>query len=508
MFKPTATEWAGRVLKPTKDFQPVGWGSGFWNDGHGNAFGVVIDPPRFDAIARVRLWLGNGQEFSKPGKPLTEIRCRFCDLLGSRPSHLPTMVYFPLPRLDPGFYLADIAMLSDGSPMPFGVGIYDAPNWSWRAGFMTMEGGHFRRVKSPFGLAWDLARPPIEPNLLTETHGFSIPPPRFSRYDLICSDPKGKLHLLLGKDRELDPEEFGARVSLGLKKQFALHSTPNGSELIPVHEWRNGVKIGHEAKHQEYLALSRDLLPLLMAKLKAQRSISIAGYGDSITSLGGRSPDQVLQSNGTRRDTLRHFEAYGDDWRAGVPLFNGHHRLGWNWFLKATIERKWNVPVNYHNWGIAGTTSGTGIRTIDDHDYPNAAEPGRVERMLLDKPDLVVVCVGMNDIGDPIDTKSNIVSIGEAIRSTGSEMLVVGVPRQNPNFQSRDDLLWKYTHNKVIEAAKELQVAYVPLDQLYGETGAMGLSRQSHCAASFTNHPGARELAAIGEYMAQIIPHR
>jgi lysophospholipase L1-like esterase len=278
--------------------------------------------------------------------------------------------------------------------------------------------------------------------------------------------------------------------------------------MIPIHEWNNGIRRGYEPQHEAWLAYCRAQLPLLFAKLKLGKNISLVGYGDSITSLGSRSPDQVDAPNGPRRDTLRHFEAYGDDWRAMVPLFNGHHRLGWNWFIKAAIEERWGVPVEYRNWGLAGTTSGTGVQRIDEHDYPNAANSVRLERMLANAPDLVVVCVGMNDIGDPGDTKANLITIGNAIRSAGSEMLVVGTPRQNPNFQSRDDLLWGYTHSKVIAAAREMQVAYVPMDELYGQTGAMGLSRQSHCAASRTNHPGARELAAIGQFMSEIIPKR
>lgn len=508
MFDPTIALWAGRVLRPTNDFQPICWGAGFEFDGHGNSFGLVVVPPDFDAIARVRIWSFPDDSFTEPGEPLSDARYLFRDLLGERPLHLPTMVWFPLPSLSPGRYLADIAMLADGQPRPFGAGIYDVRDWSWRAGFLTMANGRVRPAKLPFGVAWDVGFAPAAPAIVTETHGIAIPPAKYSRYDLLCKDQAGAFHLLLGKDRELDPEEFGAIAPESMDAQFALYSTTKGAEMIPIHEWNNGIRRGYEPQHEAWLAYCRAQLPLLFAKLKLGKNISLVGYGDSITSLGSRSPDQVDAPNGPRRDTLRHFEAYGDDWRAMVPLFNGHHRLGWNWFIKAAIEERWGVPVEYRNWGLAGTTSGTGVQRIDEHDYPNAANSVRLERMLANAPDLVVVCVGMNDIGDPVDTKANLITIGNAIRSAGSEMLVVGTPRQNPNFQSRDDLLWGYTHSKVIAAAREMQVAYVPMDELYGQTGAMGLSRQSHCAASRTNHPGARELAAIGQFMSEIIPKR
>jgi len=508
MIEPTVKNWAGRVLRPNAGFPVACWGAGFQFDGCGNSFGMVIEPPASDTIARVRFWHCIDDGFSPPSEPLSVELYPFSDLLGDKPRHLPTMIWFPLPDLIPGRYLADIAMLADGQPLPFGVGIYDAHDWSWRAGFMTMADGLVRPAKIPFGIAWDVGFAPVGPDLVKETHGITIPPARFARYDLLCQDRNGAFHLVLGKDRELDPEEFGAAAPADMKATLALYSTAQGAELIPVGEWRNGVRRGSEAKHVAWLEYCRTHLPLLLAKLRRGQSILLAGYGDSITSLGSRSPDQVDAPNGPRRDTLRHFEAYGDDWRAAIPLFNGHHRLGWNWFLKAAIEERWEVPVEYHNWGLAGTTSGTGVRNIDGNKYPNAANSVRLEKMLASKPDLVVTCVGMNDIGDPIDTKDNLISIGKAIRSAGAEMLVVGTPRQNPNFHSRDDLLWQYTHAKVIEAAKELRVAYVPLDQLYGKTGAMGLSRQSHCSASFTNHPGARELAEIGNFMSEIIPHR
>ncbi len=508
MFEPTAANWAGRVLRPGLGFQPVCWGAGFQFDGRGKSFGMVIDPPAFEAIARMRLWNCGDEGFTVPVEPLWVGHYPFQQLMGNKPRHLPTMVWFPLPNLAPGKYLVDIAMLADEQPKPFGVGIYDAQEWSWRAGFMTMAGGRIRPAKLPFGVAWDVGFAPTAPQIVTETHGITIPPARFARYDLLCQDQSGAFHLVLGKDRELDPEEFSAAAPDDMQAKLALYSTADGAELIPIHEWHNGVKCGHEAKHAAWLEYCRMQLPLLLEKLMCGKPISLAGYGDSITSLGSRSPDQLDAPNGPRRDTLRHFEAYGDDWRASVPLFDGHHRLGWNWFLKAAIEKRWGVPVEYHNWGLAGTTSGLGVRNIDGFDYPNAAEPIRLERLLASKPDLVVICVGMNDIGDPIDTKANLISMGNAIRYAGAEMLVVGTPRQNPNFHSRDDLLWQYTHKKVIEAAQELQVAYLPMDQLYGETGAMGLSRQSHCSASFTNHPGARELSAIGQFMSEIIPYR
>lgn len=507
MHEPTASKWAGRVLRPTKDFQPISWGAGFHSNGHGDAFGIVIDPPRFAAVTRMRIWKGAaGLDFEVPSQLIWEGHFEFGDLLGNRPHHLPTMIWFPIPKLAEGFYLAEVSMLDNGQVVPFGVGIYDAPSWTWQAGFMTMLTGQVRPAKSPFGLAWDVGQPPREPELTSEVCGISIPKPRYARYDLICTDDDGGFHLFLGKDRKLDPEEFEANAPQGMEEIFALFSTPAGSEVIPVHEWRSGVKRGHEAEHSAWLKECQSRLPRLMSKIGSQQAVTLAGYGDSITSLGSRSPDQINQANGSRRDTLRHFEAYGDDWRSQIPLFGGHHRLGWNWFLKEAIERASGAPCLYQNWGLAGTTSGTGYQVIDGSDYPNAANPTRVEKMLCDNPDLVVVCVGMNDIGDPIDTKANLVQIINHIQSHGAEALIVAPPRQNPNFHSRDDLLWRYTHQRVTEAAEQSAVALVPMDKLYGETGAMGLSRQSHCAASFTNHPGRRELAAIGRLIAQIIP--
>lgn len=337
-----------------------------------------------------------------------------------------------------------------------------------------------------------------------------------SRYDLLSIDPTdGALHLSLGTDRALDPEEFAAKLPPGHLPLYSIYTTCAGVEPIDLTGWRGLVHRTQAADHVIWLEESRRLLPATLRKLRLGQNISLAGYGDSLTALGGRDPDQILAPNGRLRDTLGYFERYGNDWKASVPLFSRaphgplrHHRLGWNWILKTAMEQRFGVEVEYLNWGLAGTTSGRDTTVIDGTAYPNAGNPERLARLIDSAPDLVTIALGMNDIGEAIDTFANLYYICEHIRSAGAEVVVIGLCPQNPGFNSRDPALWRQTHDSILAAAEAANVAFVPTWRILGagNEGATGLSPWSHSSASMTNHPGPRELSAVGELLASIIP--
>jgi lysophospholipase L1-like esterase len=296
---------------------------------------------------------------------------------------------------------------------------------------------------------------------------------------------------------------------------YSVYTTFEGVEAIPLAGWNGLVKAGEEARYVSWLEFCRQRLPATLRKLRSGQDIRLAGYGDSITSLGGRDPEMLVIPNGMHRDNLGYFERYSADWKiaqAHPTDYGGqkvpHHRLGWNWQLKRTVEERWPVQVEYLNWGVPGTTSDAGERVIEDCAYLNGANPARLARLLEDRPDIVTVGFGMNDVGEQIDTRANIVAICNAIRGGGAEVIVIGPCRQNPSWNSRDPMLWKHTYEAVIAGAFEAGVAFVPTWELFGDgnEGATGLSRRSHCAASMGNHPGARELAAVGKLLSAIIP--
>lgn len=336
-----------------------------------------------------------------------------------------------------------------------------------------------------------------------------------SRYDLVSIHrDTGRLALTLGSERELDPEEFPARLPDQHLPLYSLYTTRSGVEAIPVHEWHELVRDDRRGDYLWWLESSRSALRQTFRKLRRGGTIRLAGYGDSLTSLGGRDLSMVEAPNGPFRDNLGYFERYGEDWKSSVELFSGeeagerrHHRLGWNWYLKTAMEASYDVTVEYLNWGIPGTTSESTHKTIAGLSYPNGSEPKRLQRLVDCAPDLVTVCFGMNDIGDPVDTYGNMRRICDFIRGAGADVLVIGLAQQNAGFDSRDHSLWRLTHDQIAAAAHDSGVAYLPTWEIFGDCneGATGLSRWSHSAASMTNHPGARELAVIGKYMAKII---
>jgi lysophospholipase L1-like esterase len=336
-----------------------------------------------------------------------------------------------------------------------------------------------------------------------------------SRYDLVSIHRQsGRLALTLGAERELDPEEFPAAAPPEHIALYSLYTTRHGVEAIPVHDWRAMVRNDRRADHQWWLESSRQALRPVFSKLRRGGTFRLVGYGDSLTSLGGRDPTMVEAPNGAFRDNMGYFERYGDDWKSSVELFDAadgkgrcHQRLGWNWYLKAAMEAAYDVEVDYLNWGIPGTTTERGRKNIEGLWYPNGSEPMRLERLLASKPDLVTVSFGMNEIGDPVDTYGNMRRICDIIRGGGAEVLVIGLCQQNAGFGSRDHSLWRLTHDQIANAAADCGAPYVPTWEIFGDgnEGATGLSRCSHSAASMTNHPGPRELAAVGQYMAKII---
>lgn len=334
------------------------------------------------------------------------------------------------------------------------------------------------------------------------------------RYDLVSIHREtGQLSLTLGTERNLDPEEFPAQLPRQHIALYSLYSTKAGVEAIPVWDWQDMVWNGRRTDHLWWLESSRKTLRRTFQRLRRGGAIRLAGYGDSLTSLGGRDAQMVGAANGPFRDNLGYFERYGEDWKAGVELFSTeaggkrrHHRLGWNWTLKAVLEDSYGVEVEYLNWGIPGTTTGSTHKNLEGCLYPNGSEPGRLERLLASNPDIVTVSFGMNDIGDEVDTYGNMRRICGVIRAGGADVIVIGLCQQNAGFGSRDHALWRLTHDQIAAAAHDNGVAYIPTWEIFGDgnEGATGLSRWSHSAASMTNHPGARELSHIGQYMANI----
>lgn len=332
------------------------------------------------------------------------------------------------------------------------------------------------------------------------------------RYDLLSLNVRtGQLELTLGGSRARDPEEYAAKAPAETIPAFALYTTHRDVELIPLNAGGSLVAGGTEARHAAWLEDCRSRLPNTFKKLRRGEAVLLAGYGDSITALGGREPSQNLVPDGPMRDRMGYFECYEKDWKAGVPKFDNndgagavHHRLGWNWILKNTFEANWGVESTYQNWGIAGTTSESNSRVMEGVEYFNGSHPLRLDALLATRPDIVVVAFGMNDIGGAVDTQANIRNICQTIRAGGSEALVVAPCRQNAGFGSRDPSLWRWTHDAVIQGAMEAGAAWCATIPIMGDgnEGVLGLSQRSHSAATMGNHPGARELNGVGRYLS------
>jgi len=329
-----------------------------------------------------------------------------------------------------------------------------------------------------------------------------------SRYDLVVLDPTGGgLSVVKGTDRAIDPEEYRPAVPSGKIALYSVLVYVDGTEIMPLHQYRQaGIKYGEEAEFTAWLEYCRACLPNTLKRARRGEAISLAGYGDSITNIGAGS---LTAPNGNK-DVPLYFEHLPSDTQAAISRFDGdqglgaHIHIGWNWFIKSQIERAFGSAVTYYNYGVGGTTSGTGA---DSSGRYNALNPTRLNVIIAAAPNLVVLAFGMNETGSA-STYANIRSLIQQFRAVGSEVLVMCPPNVGSytGWSFKQQARWLFTHDEIVRAARDESCAYVPTYPLmgYDRPGAVSLSKRSFSTCNMLNHPGPAILKAIGDYAVRI----
>jgi acyl-CoA thioesterase I len=150
--------------------------------------------------------------------------------------------------------------------------------------------------------------------------------------------------------------------------------------------------------------------------------------------------------------------------------------------LNAALRRN-GVKAHVVNAGVSGDTSAGGL--------------ARVDWLLADKPDLVLVELGANDALrglDPAETRHHLAEIIERIQHAGAHVLLVGMkapPNLGPEYTEKFDRIFP-------DLAKEHKVPLYPFF-LDGVVANPALNQADGM------HPNAKGVAVIVERMLPIL---
>ena len=303
------------------------------------------------------------------------------------------------------------------------------------------------------------------------------------RYDSIFFDPgNGSLSIVQGVMRDVDAEEYIPAVPAGKIRLCNIAVTGNNIRVIPTYAKTNVVVEGD--------------LTAFFKKLKSGKPVKVLGYGDSITAIQNGHTEYKPNSKAHDRyesylsrfpkDTVALVEKF--DFHDGVG--KKHCKLGWNWKLGETIEKKYGNKVEYFNCGIGGTCSTVNKR--------HGLYPDRIQAALAVKPDLVVLAFGMNELGK-LSTEKNIDEIIKRFKAVGADVIVMGVPQINGE---RNDAMnkWQKTNDILKRAAQANSCPFVDTTQVN-----LGIIPKHICSANQYNHPGINELKKYSEALAEVL---
>lgn len=327
------------------------------------------------------------------------------------------------------------------------------------------------------------------------------------RYDLIVVNPTtGSVSLVPGAARNLDPQEYMPVIPDGTVALFSVFSYGGVIKIAPMSQWRDTYNSSHNLEGLN--AHNRKVLSKIKGRLALGRNITLIGYGDSITAMGGNASGTT--PGGTVRDTKAFFIQMPADTYAGIPALDFgdgggaiHTDLGWNRQLKKHLEAKHENVVNYLNFGIGGTTSGTG----ENSGRPNGSNPIRLNPCIAaaqasTDPVLVTLAFGMNELGNAA-TQANMIGLVRAFQNVGATVQIMGVPRTciYSGFGSVPG--WKYTNDALFSVAMSTGAAFVPTVPYFDDDqlGYAGMFPENFGAAGRVNHAGPAEFSKLSKLL-------
>ena len=321
------------------------------------------------------------------------------------------------------------------------------------------------------------------------------------RYDLIQINPFTlAVTIKKGVERSQDPSEWMVEVDAPNRALCRVLVTGNNTEIVPLDEYISCGGKPYSAS-PELTALkihNQSCLKRVFAKLNKGQNISLVGYGDSITAMGGYHTEDIPNEN---HDWYGFFATLPQDTQnAKVPTFNyesgsgGRMHIGWNWKLKEYLEKTYANTIKYWNYGVSGTDSTDGARDT------------RLQYPLSKNPDLVVVAFGMNDAGSSA-LYANLVKIVNTFKSAGADVVLMPVVRTPTlpfvNYQGDS---WRQVNRFIYSAAIDSGAAYCPIDWYADDAhyGGMGINFKHFCTQNMFNHPGPYEYSIYGKILVSV----
>lgn len=334
------------------------------------------------------------------------------------------------------------------------------------------------------------------------------------RYDVLSLNPETMtLVKTSGTDRVRDAAEFIPTISaapLNSSQSLPLFNcrvAAGAVEAIPIFDVFGGQRRALITEMAEDRRRGRACLRRTLAKLRSGGALTIAGFGDSQTSISDGSVTATIP-NGVLRDTASQANGYfqsgqaiGSDLYSTLPLYDFgdgggaiHTRMGWNWTMIAQLAASYTSAVAYLNFGLAGSSS---VSAAVGTAWYNA--------VLASAANLVVLAFGQNELGNT-GTEFYVSGIVAGLVAGGKDVIVMGSPRQNSQFGATD-ANWFFTQRALRRAAELNGGAFCDLTSLYADEniGALGLSRKDHCQTNLFNHPGIREHGVIGRLLASLL---
>ena len=303
------------------------------------------------------------------------------------------------------------------------------------------------------------------------------------RYDSIFFDPEnGLMSVVQGVVRIIDAEEYIPAMPAGKIRLCNIAVTGDNIRIIPTYAKANVIVKGD--------------LTAFIKKLKAGKPVKVLGYGDSITAV--QKGRLLYTPNSKAHDRYEgYLSRFPKDTVALVKKFDfndgvgkKHCKLGWNWKLVETIEKKYGNKVEYFNCGIGGTCSAVTRR--------HGLFPERIKAALAVKPDLVVLAFGMNELGKT-STKKNVDEIIKRFKAVGADVIVMGVPQINGTRSDTMDK-WQKTNDILRKVAQANNCPFVDTTQVN-----LGIIPEHVCSSNRYNHPGINELKKYGEALAEVL---
>jgi hypothetical protein len=341
------------------------------------------------------------------------------------------------------------------------------------------------------------------------------------RYDLIHLGAGGDIAVTKGQEVDFAASEFLPAAPSGRFPLFYAYVWNDTVELVDAHSWdvntpKNPIQ---KARVASLRARNFALLPNLRAALASGNAV-IAGYGDSITSVGGGwaatgGEDDTTylasQAGGAARDTASFLYWHDPALRAKYPELGstfpqvGAGQVSWGEGKKIAAA----LGATWKNWGIGGTNTGTGNTASG---APNGGNPTRLNNFNADTFHAVILDFMMNDFvgfasGGLEQAMTTLVQSIKAAHPNSDIIIRSTKGINTENAQGGNDIIWLQRAEEAYRRVAFAEgCAFIPTQMVtHGDPGFLKISRQHYSGGNRYNHQTPYELAKMAEWELAVL---